>query len=109
MREPADSRRAPQRILCGRREERAAAVLDVETGGAWAACGGLGDSRPNDGKILRHFNVKYAGVAVRGVSGQRKPARGQKQVGAIVPDRCQAHAGHGAAFFVGEWTRRRQR
>ena len=41
-------------------------------------------------------------VAVRGIVGEREPARGEQEVGAFLADDGGAEAGDGAVVLIGE-------
>src|SRR5262249_19122150 len=53
-------------------------------------------------EIIGNVETEGGGVAVRGIVGEREPARGEKKVGGIASDGSGADSVHGAVLFVGE-------
>ncbi len=50
---------------------------------------------------VRNVESESGGVAIAGIIGERKPASGEKEVGAIAGDGRGANSGDGTVFFVG--------
>lgn len=69
-------------------------------GGSFAGAG--------DREVIRDVEMKGSGIAVGGIVGERKPARGEKKEGAVVADHSGADAGDGTIFRVGEEARVRE-
>src|SRR4029077_20902388 len=55
-----------------------------------------------DRERVGDVEAEGGGVTVGGIVGERKPARGEKEIGAIAGDGRGAHPGNGAIFFVGQ-------
>ena len=53
-----------------------------------------------DGERIGNDHFECAGVAIRRIVGERKPARGQQQVGGSLIDRGKTHAARGAVFLA---------
>src|SRR6202042_1881088 len=48
------------------------------------------------------IEMERGAVAVRGIVGEREPARGEQEVGAFLADDGGAEAGNGAVVLIGE-------
>ena len=55
-----------------------------------------------DGEVVGNVEVEGGAVAVRGIVGEREPARGEQEVCAFLADDSGAEAGDGAVVLIGE-------
>ena len=55
-----------------------------------------------DGDVVGNVEMERGAVAVRGIVGEREPARGEKEVCAFLADDGGAEAGDGTVILIGE-------
>jgi len=67
---------------------------------AGSRCGCAGFAGASDRESVGNVEAEGSGVAIRGIVGEREPAGGEKEVGAIARDGRSANSGDRAVLFV---------